>query len=104
MLGGSLKVRSKLGEGSTFTVRLPRGYAHLPADHVVHEQALPPELAPDTPRDMAFIEKTEAWRVVESSSAVTTPNAGSGQQIDFLLQSPDLGELRDDIVLVVDDK
>ena len=31
--GGSLTVRSRVGEGSTFTVRIPTGSEHLPQDH-----------------------------------------------------------------------
>ncbi len=32
--GGTVSVTSKLGEGSTFTVSIPRGRAHLPADRI----------------------------------------------------------------------
>jgi signal transduction histidine kinase len=32
--GGSVSVTSKLGQGSTFEVRIPRGFAHLPPEHV----------------------------------------------------------------------
>ena len=32
--GGSLQVMSKLGEGTTFTVVVPRGFAHLPQERV----------------------------------------------------------------------
>jgi signal transduction histidine kinase/DNA-binding response OmpR family regulator/serine phosphatase RsbU (regulator of sigma subunit) len=40
--GGSVKVSSTAGEGSRFTVRLPRGRNHLPVDR----QALPPGFIP----------------------------------------------------------
>jgi PAS domain S-box-containing protein len=37
--GGSMSVRSTEGVGTTFTVSIPRGHAHLPADHVSTERA-----------------------------------------------------------------
>lgn len=35
--GGMISVDSSPGEGSVFTVSLPKGFRHLPADKVVHE-------------------------------------------------------------------
>src|SRR6185295_18271705 len=32
--GGSITVQSELGEGTSFTVAIPKGSAHLPAEHV----------------------------------------------------------------------
>jgi signal transduction histidine kinase len=34
MHGGAIRVESVVDEGTTFTVSIPAGYAHLPADHV----------------------------------------------------------------------
>src|SRR6185436_6125426 len=40
--GGTIDVRSTVGEGTEFVVRVPKGRAHLPADRV-HEAAQPIE-------------------------------------------------------------
>jgi signal transduction histidine kinase len=39
--GGHIEVASKLGEGSTFRVELPKGFAHLPAEQVSHAASVP---------------------------------------------------------------
>jgi signal transduction histidine kinase len=38
--GGTIEAQSALGEGTTFTVRLPLGSAHLPADQIGESRAL----------------------------------------------------------------
>ncbi|MBV8587735.1 MAG: response regulator, partial [Verrucomicrobia bacterium] len=39
--GGSVRVRSELGQGSTFTLTLPKGTSHLPGDRIGAPSALP---------------------------------------------------------------
>ncbi len=41
--GGTVRAESELGKGTTFTVTLPRGSAHLPADRVAIEAPRPNE-------------------------------------------------------------
>ncbi|HEU5036272.1 MAG TPA: SpoIIE family protein phosphatase [Nocardioides sp.] len=42
--GGRIEVASRVGEGSTFTVRLPQGRDHLPADQVREGEAVAPQV------------------------------------------------------------
>ncbi|MEV6595291.1 SpoIIE family protein phosphatase [Actinoplanes sp. NPDC051346] len=57
MHGGTATARSELGAGSTFTVTLPLGTAHLPADRIVDERtaALPDEQA------RLYVEEAHWW-------------------------------------------
>lgn len=55
--GGSLTVSSEVGRGTTFSARLPAGYAHLPADRIQGERTL----ASTATRIDAFVREAEAW-------------------------------------------
>ncbi len=56
---GDVAVTSKLGQGSTFTVRIPRGFAHLPREQVVHA----PRPRSGEGAAKAFIEEARHWLV-----------------------------------------
>lgn len=71
--GGSVDVKSDVGRGSTFSVRIPFGTAHLPADQI---GAPSPSVA--TPADLdAFVEEAVRWAAVDEET--TSAEASDGE-------------------------
>ncbi len=85
--GGEISVESGLDVGSTFTVRLPLGTAHLPASQL--------QLAPPEPRSDTYLTETPIWEVAHDAGRP------SHHGVQPAGRSPDR-EGRSDI-LVVDD-
>ena len=69
--GGDVSVTSEPGSGSTFTVRLPLGSDHLPAEQVRSDRPAHPDHA------AAFLDEAHRWLPDESGAATTAPGSGA---------------------------
>ncbi len=67
--GGSVGVKSAVGVGSTFTVTIPRGKEHLPAESIHAEQSP----ASSAIRAEAYVEEALRWVPDASSAPVDVP-------------------------------
>jgi signal transduction histidine kinase len=72
MHGGSVRVASDQGKGTTFTVSIKAGTAHLPAERVGPER----EAAPATTRATAYVEEAFQWLRGESDND-PAPSSGA---------------------------
>ncbi len=73
--GGTIRVTSELGRGTTFTVRIPRGSAHLPADRLVASSPFEPS---GTPGASAQLLEAKQWMRSPATppAAATTLESG----------------------------
>ncbi|HEX6528524.1 MAG TPA: histidine kinase dimerization/phospho-acceptor domain-containing protein, partial [Burkholderiales bacterium] len=80
--GGAVSVDSVEGEGSTFTVTIPRGHAHLPAERV----GATPALASTALGPASFVQEALGW-VAETPAPV-----GTGARIVWADDNADMRE------------
>ena len=95
---GEVQVKSAVGEGSTFTVRIPRGSQHLPKDRVEFAAVA------DSPArvDPSFVEEARGWGVVRRASRPPAPveaavpeNATASVSRERILLADDNPDMRD---------
>ncbi|RYZ38692.1 MAG: response regulator [Myxococcaceae bacterium] len=70
--GGAVGVWSRPGEGSEFTVRIPRGHHHLPSDRLASAED---SGARDTFQRDSFVQEVEGWIESASGERPSPPNA-----------------------------
>ncbi|MCY1034611.1 ATP-binding protein [Corallococcus sp. BB11-1] len=71
--GGDVRVDSVVDEGSTFTVRIPRGSVHLPAERIL----APREHASTATGARPYLQESERWSDPEAAPASVLPSPGA---------------------------
>ena len=90
--GGSVHVESQVGKGSTFTVSIPFGNRHIPAERIGDAKLVPTQL-----RAQVFVEEALRW-------LADTPEPGLDLKEEITSSSIDTASLeKKPLVLVADD-
>jgi signal transduction histidine kinase len=96
--GGTVQVASRPGEGTTFTVSIPRGSAHLPPERIVAKRST----AWTAKGAMPFVEEALRWSGASKLGAVgpsaATPTPSATRADVRILVVDDNADLRDYIV------
>jgi PAS domain S-box-containing protein len=95
--GGSVCVESAVGAGSTFTVTIPSGTDHLPAERIQAAQTP----ASTTIRAEAYVEELKQWLEVEPGLAVDAATLPKQATLASSLEPPPSGKR--ELIVLADD-
>jgi len=92
---GEVSVESVVGVGTTFSIRLPRGAAHLPKEQLTSSDVTD-SVSPNAP---AFVEEARSWDTVRRPSRSSVPSAPPGEVVvaprERLLFADDNADMRE---------
>ncbi|MGC4805403.1 SpoIIE family protein phosphatase [Micromonospora sp. DT233] len=95
MHGGRAEASSRVDEGTTFTVTLPFGSAHLPADRVVTNATTTP---PDRGQARLFAAETALWSGAQATGPAASSGPGDRSPAGRILFADDNADLREHVV------
>jgi PAS domain S-box-containing protein len=99
---GSISVSSKLSEGSVFTVRVPWGGNHLPADKIIETSGVPV-----SSQATAFINEAMKWvpdQDPETKEDVTVTNTPEQEEKSRVLLADDNADMREYVGRLLSDQ
>ncbi|GAA93650.1 uncharacterized protein L969DRAFT_53668 [Mixia osmundae IAM 14324] len=78
LMGGTIEATSVLHKGSTFTVSIPLGTAHIPAGHIAMEEEEPTTLGVKRmPKDTAIVDEAGRWASFGANTVLVSPAASN---------------------------
>jgi signal transduction histidine kinase len=94
--GGTIRVASQVGQGSAFTVAIPFGADHLPAERISRARAL----ATTNVRAQAYVEEALGWRSDGATAASEPPPPSTSEDLGDVAA---IAGAEGQLVLVADD-